>query len=132
MIKHNKKRFLLIGFLVAVITFVLLLVGIKYVLNNNLTNENIIAFLVLAIIFGVLSSGLYYYKMWVAFTIFIIGITIGYFEMYRMFINGMGGWGDLTGLMSLFVWATAGFVTGLIIEFLVYLYIKYKDKRNRL
>ena len=119
--KQNDKRYLLFGFIIAAITFILIFVGVKFVLSNPINLNVIIAYIVLSLIFGGISSALYYFKLKAVYKIFCIGIAVGFFDMYRIFIDGVDGWGDLAGLLSLFAWVLLGFVAGLTVQLIIYI-----------
>jgi len=125
---NRRKSSIMIGFIVAVVAFFLIFIGIYKVLASKITLKNIIAYFVLAIILGVVSAIFYYYKFMIAFWIFLIGEIIGFYQMYRGFIDGMDGWGDLVGIISLLTWIVLAFITGLAINVCIYLYKKYMDR----
>jgi len=127
--EYNKRYFIIVGLMVVIISFVLLLVGFEFVLSNQILIQNIISFIILSIIFGGLSSALYFFKLKVAFLSFLVGMAIGFIDMYRIFVNGMNGWGDLVGIMSLFTWSVIGLITGLVAQFISYLYNKVKARK---
>ena len=130
MTEFNRKHYIIVGIIVAVVSFVLLLVGVKFILSNEILIKNLIAFFILSIIFGGLAGTLFFFKLKIAFPVLIIGIALGFIDMYRIFINGMGGWGDLVGLISLFTWVAIGLIAGLVVQIIYYLIKKMKDKNK--
>jgi len=126
LIEYNKRNSIIVGLMVAIISVVLLVVGFKFILTNGLLIQNIISFIILSIILGGISSALHYFKLKIAFPIFLMGIIIGFFEMYRTFLNGLNGWSDLVGIIFLLTWVLIGLITGLVVQFVRYLYRKAK------
>jgi len=124
--QDNKNRVLTVGLIVSIISFLVLYVGVKVVLSNEIIMTNIIAYIILSLILGGITSILYYFKLNIAVMLFSLGIVIGSFEMYRKFIDGMDGWGDLAGLMSFLAWIIIGLSSGLVVQLIVHLYKKMK------
>ncbi|MDF2685028.1 MAG: hypothetical protein K0S55_209 [Clostridia bacterium] len=116
----------IIGIIISLKSFILLLSGILVILGNNQPSfQSICVFILFSLIIGFVSAVLYSIKPKIGFFIFILGLIIGFFEMFRMFINGMGGWGDLTGLMSLLIWSVIGLISAAAVQFIWYLYKKF-------
>lgn len=111
--------------LVTILSFMLIFIGVKFILGNPLTSQNILAFLGFSLILGLVSTVLYFIKLKVAYVVFNIGILVGYFQMYRLFLQDMNGWGDLTGLISLFFWTIIGLGSGLLVQLGFYFYKKF-------
>ena len=128
MINFEKKNFWLIGLIVTVVSFIMLLVGIKIVLGNELVPRNLVAFSGFSVLAGLIALLSVYFRLKIAFLLFIVGLAIGFFEMYRAFIGGMSGWGDLIGIISLFMWALIGIGMGIIIQLGFYVYKRYKKR----
>ncbi|OEF97410.1 hypothetical protein [Desulfuribacillus alkaliarsenatis] len=116
----------LIGLGVAIISFMLLYIGVSLVLNNDLTIQNIFAFLGFSILAGIIVSLMLIYKFHIAATIFMLGLTIGFIQMYQAFWDGMTGWGDLIGILTLFIWSKIGLALGFVMQFAYYLYKKLR------
>lgn len=106
----------------------LLILGIKYVLGQDLVIMNILAFAAFSIVIGVLAAAMLLYNLKKAFYLFTIGLIIGFFEMYRLFIAGPQEFGDLAGILSLFIFTAFGFVIGLFVEAIFYLLRKNERK----
>ena len=106
----------------------LLILGIKYVLGQDLVIMNVVAFAAFSIVIGLLAGAMLFYKLRKAFSIFIIGLLIGFFEMYRLFIAGPKEFGDLAGILSLFIFTAFGLVIGLVVEAIFYLVKKNGQK----
>lgn len=127
MIKGIASKPLFLGVGISILAFVLLIIGVMMVLGNEVTIQNISAFVGFAIIVGVITAVLFKFQLKIAGTMLLLGLGLGYFEMYRAFIAGMDGWGDLIGIISLFMWAIVGLVLGLVLQIGVYLYRRYKQ-----
>lgn len=124
--KIDKKHYLVAGLTTAFISFILILVGIKFVLGNEINTSNIVAFISFSVLVGILTSLLVLFKLRIAYTSFMVGLAFGFFEMYRAFLNGMSGWGDLVGLISMFMWTIVGLGVGIIAQLGYYLFKKHK------
>ena len=116
MLNIAKKNYLVIGLIAAVISFILLFVGVGVVLGNEFTTGNIVAFTGFSILVGSLVALMIFFTYKIVFFTFIAGLVIGFFEMYRAFMSGMSGWGDLIGLLSLFIWTVSGLGSGICAE----------------
>lgn len=112
----EKKHFLRMGTYVFLVTFLLLVFAVRFILGNPLETQNYIAFLILSSMAGIITSVLIYSQARIAAGFFIFGLGLGFFEMYRVFSRDMAGWGDLIGLISLFMWAVIGLGAGLLIQ----------------
>lgn len=118
--KHSWK----IGLGVAIISLIMLLVGVRTVLGNQLNLKNIIAFIGFSLLAGAIALMLIYFSYKLTFGFFMLGLVIGFFEMYRIFWNGMSGWGDLIGILSLFMWVIIGLGSGILAQLGYYIYKK--------
>ena len=126
MLKLDKNKYLFVGVSITIISFILFFIGVKVVLGNQVTIKNIIAYMVFSLLVGALASSLIFFKLKIGFVAFVTGLVIGFFQMYRAFLNGMSGWGDLVGVMLLGVWVIIGLVIGMLIQLGFYLYKKVK------
>jgi hypothetical protein len=120
--KGTKRNFWIIWLVVMALSFVLLYAGVAILLGNPITVQNCMAFLILSFIFGVVSSTLYLLKQKTSCVLFVVGLIIGFFDMGRIFLSDMGGWGDLAGLMSLLTWVTIGLICGAAVALSRYVY----------
>ncbi|WP_391209143.1 hypothetical protein [Psychrobacillus sp. L4] len=109
-----------------IISLFLLIFGVKYVLGQDLVIRNFIAFAIISVLVGTLAGALLFYKLKIAYYIFTTGLLIGFIELFRSFISGKEGWGDLVGILSLFIFTSFGLVIGLIIEGILFLVKKNK------
>lgn len=121
-----EKNFGKIGGIVALSSFFLLIFSVRYILGNPLVFKNFIAFAVFSLIVGVFCAALLLYKLKIAFGIFIFSLFIGFFELFRAFLNETNGWSDLIGIVTLFMATSFGLALGLIVQLIVYFVRKNK------
>ncbi|MFJ7972542.1 hypothetical protein [Psychrobacillus sp. NPDC096389] len=119
--KYNK-----IAGIMIVLSMFLLILGVRYVLGQDLVIMNFVAFAAFSVAVGVIAAALLMYKLYKGFYIFTIGLVIGFIELFRSFIAGTEEFGDLVGILSLFIFTSFGLVIGLIVEGIVYLMKKNK------
>lgn len=124
--KNHKS--IITGLTVAAISFVLMYSGMKFINNTELTTQNITYYVLFSLILGGVSAVLHFYRLKYALIFFIAGIALGYFEMFRRFMDDLDGWGDLAGILSLFMLITAGMVAGLVVQIIHHYYKKYKKQ----
>ncbi|TQR20745.1 hypothetical protein [Psychrobacillus vulpis] len=109
-----------------ILSLFLLILGVKYVLGHDLVIRNFIAFAVISVLVGTISGALLFYKLKIAYILFTTGLVIGFIELFRSFIVGKDGWGDLVGILSLFIFTAFGLVIGLIVEGILFFIKKNK------
>lgn len=126
MLKLERKYYWIVGLSIAVISFILFFIGVRVVCDNEVTIGNLVAYGVFGATAGFIASLLVFFRLKLAFIAYILGWIVGYFEMYRSFINGMSGWGDLIGVISLFTWMAIGLGIGILSEIGRYVYMKSK------
>lgn len=126
--KH--KNVWVIFFSVSVLSFVLLFFGVKYLLGNPVTAQNIAAYMILSLVFGAISSTLYLMQLKIMSSVFALGLMIGYFDMFRAFLGGRSGWEDLVGLLSLFTWMAIGLCAGTVLQAIWYFYHKFQSRKK--
>jgi hypothetical protein len=122
------KNFWIVWAVVSVASFVLFLSGITLLLGNPIVPQNFTAILIVSFLFGMLASTLYLLKRKIVFFLFLVGLTVGFFEMSRLFLINTDGWGDLTGTASLFTWAAIGLASGGVAELCRFLYKKISGR----
>ncbi|HEX2985224.1 MAG TPA: hypothetical protein VHO71_00235 [Caproiciproducens sp.] len=127
--QSRKHTVWLIWTIVVVFSYLLLFIGVKQILHKAILPSNIMAYLVIGIVFGSIASGLLLLKWNIIFWSFILGLLTGYSQMYYTFMNIRNGWEDLSGLLGLFVWAGAGLGIGTLFQLGWYIFKQYK-KRN--
>lgn len=126
MFNLTKKQYWLVGLIIAIITFVLVFIGAKVVLGNEVTIENLVTYIVFALLVGGLTATMVFFNLKALFILFLTGLLIGFFGMYYAFINDMTGWGDLVGIILLLTGCVMGLGTGIVIQFMIYAYKKFK------
>ncbi len=125
MFNIEKEHFWIVGLSVAILTFVLLFVGITRVANQEVSSTNMIAYVVFSLLTGSISALFVYFKLTIALISFDLGLIFGFIDMYRSFIRGMDGWGDLLGILALFAWCIGGLVLGLLAQLGYYLFKRF-------
>ncbi len=128
--KKAKRQFWLIWAIVMIASFGLLFAGVRLLLGNPVTVQNTIAYLLVSFTFGIISGALFLFKRKYAFVFFIAGLIVGFFEMSRIFVGNLDGWGDLVGLISLFTWAAIGLASGAAAELCHVIYLRISSSRN--
>jgi hypothetical protein len=124
--ERSTRNSIIAGLTVLVINFLLLIVGVKIIRNNNLVLQNIASYTILSVILGVITAILLYLSLKTAALIFLTGIIIGLINLYTMFLSEMNGWEDLAGFISYLAWIIIGLIAGLIIQLIIYLYRRWK------
>ena len=121
--KETRNR--MVSFIaVAILSFILLYSGVRFILDQQISLNNILAYVGFSLLMGVVASLLYLFKPKISFFIFIAGLLVGFISMYRSFLSNNIGWGDLTGVISLFFWVLLGLITGLLVQLSYYFYEK--------
>ncbi|WP_203247173.1 hypothetical protein [Sporosarcina beigongshangi] len=115
-----------IGFFTGLTSFVLLILGVRTVLGQELEWRNYLAFAIFGLIVGVFSTLLLFYKLNIAFRIFIIAVAIGFVELFRNFLMNKDGFGDLAGILSLFIITSFGLGIAFMVQAVVILTRKNK------
>ena len=123
---NSKRKHLLLGFVCALVSFVLLFIGIKYAAKNPISSSNILAYAIFSVMVGSAAGLFSFFKLKISLYTFLACMVIGFFEMIRAFVSGMTGWGDLIGVMSLIMWSIIGIVAGIFFQLSYHLYNKYK------
>ncbi len=115
-----------IGFFTGLTSFVLLILGVRTVLGQELEWKNYLAFGIFGLIVGIFSSLLLFYKLKIAFRIFMVAVVLGFAELFRSFIMNTGGFGDLAGILSLFIITSFGLGIAFMAQAVVMLMQKNK------
>lgn len=110
-----------IGFFSGLSSFVLLIFAVRTVLGQELEWKNYVAFGIFGLIVGIFSSLLLFYKLKIAFRIFIAAVVIGFVELFRSFLMNSGGFGDLAGILSLFIISSFGLGIAFMVQAVVLL-----------
>ena len=114
------------GFIIVASLFLLIL-GVRYVLGQELVIMNFIAFAAFSIVAGVTAGAMLLYNLHKAFYLFTFGLAIGFIDLFRSFIINPEGNGDIIGILSLFMFSAFGLVIGIIIEAVLYLIKKMNN-----
>lgn len=128
--KNRKIYFWVIWIAVTAVSFSLFFFEVGYVLGSSITLQNMIAYLVLSLVFGVVSSTLYLLNLRIVLWVFLAGLAVGFFEMALVFLGSASGWEDLVGLITLFTWMTIGLCAGAAVQLIRYLF-KVRSQRRR-
>ena len=104
----------------------LLILSVKYVLGQDLVIMNFVAFAAFSIAVGAIAGALLTFKLRKGFYIFTVGLVLGFIELFRSFLGGKEEFGDLVGILSLFILTCFGLVIGLIVEGILYVMKKNK------
>lgn len=115
-----------IGFFTGLTSFVLLILGVRTVLGQELEWKNYVAFGIFGLIVGIFSSLLLFYKLKIAFRIFMVAVALGFAELFRSFIMNTDGFGDLAGILSLFIITSFGLGIAFMVQAVVM--VVRKDK----
>lgn len=124
------KQFCMVGAANTLLSFILLYVGVNSILNTPITMNIIFAFVLLSLVFGVLTGAFYAIEYYITFGLFVAGILAGFFMMYNQFMTSPNGWGDLAGLLYLYILAGIGLAVGLAIE-MVLRFVKRIHRKNK-
>lgn len=116
-----------IGLLTGSASFVLLVVGLRNVLGQDVEILNFVAFAIISLIIGISFSALLLYKLRIAFPIFCVAMVFAFFEMFRSYILDINGAGDSIGILSLFMISSFGLGISLIVQF-AFMLIKKTNK----
>lgn len=111
----------ILGVIVMSITLFLLLFGVGVILDQELATSNIVTIIAYGLAAGLFSGALAFLGLKVGFIVFVVGLAIGFIEMFRSFLFTQGEFGELAGLLSLFIFTALGLVFGVIIEGIRYL-----------
>lgn len=118
-VQYVKQHFGKFGLVTGISSFVLLVVGLRNVLGQDVEVMNFIAFVIFGLIIGISFAAILFYELMIAFTIFGIAMIIAFFDMFRSFITDINGQGDAIGMLSLFIISSFGLMLALIVEFIV-------------
>lgn len=121
-----ERHFGKFGVFTGVLSFVLLVVGLRNVLGHEVEIMNFLAFVIFGLIIGISFSTILFYQLKFAFAIFGISMIIAFFDMFRNFILDINGQGDALGMLSLFIFSSFGLGLALLVEFIVKLVRKNK------
>lgn len=115
-----------VGVIAGLTTFVLLVIGVRNFVGHTIEIMNFVAFSIFGLIIGVSFTALLFYRLRVAFPIFLVACIVAFFEMFRSYINDVNGQGAEIGILSLFIFTSLGLGLALIVQFIVMLIQKKK------
>lgn len=121
MSKLGKEKYWIIGISVAIASFIIFFVGVKAVLGNEVTIKNIMAFIGFSVVVGIVAAGLVFFNFKITFVALMSGVILGFFEMYKAFLNDKSGFADVIGIFSLFVMIIISLSVGMLVQFIYYL-----------
>lgn len=130
MLNLRRKNYWIIGLGIAAFSFIMFFIGIKVILGNEININNFVSMLGFSVLTGIIVLFLIYFNLRISFLSFITGLVFGFIIMYLNFMNEMSGWGDLIGILSLFIWTAIGLVLGLLLQLGYFLYGKLKKRSN--
>ncbi|WP_313890844.1 hypothetical protein [Psychrobacillus sp.] len=110
-----------VGGAITFLSLFLLILGVRYVLGQDLVIMNFIAFAAFSVVAGAFSAALLFYNLRIGFYLFAAGLAIGFIELFRSFIVGKDGFGDLAGILSLFIATSFGLFAALLVEGIRYI-----------
>ena len=126
MLSLAKKRYWAAGLSVAAYSFVVLFVFPRTFLKMEIPAENLVNYVVFAVLTGVIAALFVYYRLTIAFLLYMTGLVVGFVLMFKAFIYDMTGWGDLIGIVSLMMWVVIGLGAGLLMQLAYYLFKRFR------
>ena len=124
------KRLWKIGFFTGLTSFVLMIFGTRTILGTELVFKNYLAFGVFSLTVGIIAAVMLFYNMKIAFRIFMVALVLAFAEFFRSFLMNTDGFGDLAGILSLFMISSFGFGIAVIVQFIVMIFQKMKEDNN--
>lgn len=125
----KKNKWLIIGLVIALISFALILIGMLMLNPGAVKAQNIFAYMLFSLILGVVAAVLQRLMLDIPLLFFIGGIGIGFFQMFISFEDKSSGWGDLAGIAYLITYIVLGFLAGIIAQ--SYIWLVNKIKKNK-
>ncbi|HLR09833.1 MAG TPA: hypothetical protein VK120_00410 [Sporosarcina sp.] len=119
-----ERHFGKVGVFTGIVTFVLLVVGLRNIIGQQVEVMNFIAFVIFGLIIGIIFATMLFYKLNIAVSIFTIAYIVGFFDMFRSFIANPDEQGGAIGILSLFIFTSFGLGLSLFIEFGIRLFKK--------
>jgi hypothetical protein len=126
MLKLERKQFWIVGLCVAILSFILITIGMTAVSTIGISIENYMAYIIFSLLTGIIAAVFIYFRLRIAFLLYIAGLVLGFFLMFYAFLYNTSGWGDLVGVLSLMMWTIIGLGAGLLVQLAYYLYKKFK------
>jgi hypothetical protein len=126
MLKLERKQFWIVGLCVAILSFILITIGMTAVSTIGISIENYMAYIIFSLLTGIIAAVFIYFRLRIAFLLYIAGLVLGFFLMFYAFLYNTSGWGDLVGVLSLMMWTIIGLGAGLLVQLAYYLYKRFK------
>lgn len=117
-------------FVVAPLSFILLFLGMYYLFRSRITFDNILFLFLISNILGIISSSLYILKLKIMLALYLLGLSFGFFQMFRTFIFARTGWEDLTGIIYLISFAAVGLFLGSVIQLFQHIFEAISEKKE--
>lgn len=124
------KKLWKIGFFTGLTSFVLMILGTRTILGTELVFKNYLAFGVFSLTVGILAAVMLFYNMKIAYRIFMVALVLAFAEFFRSFLMNTDGFGDLVGILSLFMISSFGFGVAVIVQVIVIILKKMKEENN--
>lgn len=125
----KKYKWLITGAAIALIVFVLMLIGMLSLNSGDVSAQNIISYIIFSLILGAVAAVLQRLSLDYVLLFFIGGIGIGFFQMFRSFGDKSSGWGDLAGIAYLISYIGIGLLAGVFAH--TYIWFVNKIKKNK-
>lgn len=106
-----------IGLFTALTSFVLLILGVRTILGHPLMWKNYLTFGIFSVTVGILASVMLFYKLNMAFRIFMGALVLGFIQFFRTFLMGSGEFSESIGILDLFIITSFGFGLALFVQF---------------
>lgn len=123
-----KKNAYYIGLLFSVVTFILFYVSVGFVLKQEITLQNYIAYFVFSLLVGLIVMTFAKMKHNLGLIIFSVFYVLAFAMMIYSFMSDLSGWQDLAGLLQMMF--TLGI--GLVLGSLAQLFLHLTDKKKKL
>lgn len=120
------KRALILALAFSLLTFLLFYLGVSSILKQEITSQNLLAYLIFSLLVGIIVGLLASLRHRYGFYIFTAAYLLGMGSMMYSFSLGMTGWGDLVGLLQMFMIVGAGLAVAIIVE----IFIFFRDKKK--
>lgn len=111
-----------LGFFIT--SFILLYVGIHFLLQSEITLQNYVAYLVFSTIIGIITFIFANFKNKVGFYVFSLAYLIAFISMFYSFSQKLDGWQDLIGLLQMMMILGIGLIISVIIQVVMH----YRNK----
>lgn len=122
-----KKNIYLFSSVFAVLTLILMIGSVKFILKQDITLQNIIAYLILALIIAVIAGIFSNLKRYYGLVIFSIAYAIGFGTMIYTFMLNLSGWSDLIGFLQMLMTLGIGFAIAAVVETILH----FKDEKSK-